>query len=127
MSDYFSAFEIVGEVADVLLLAKPERRLLVDISLDPAGHQSTGARTHPTRTSFTIVDEAIIDRFLSGVSIGDVAKATGTFSQSGYVPHRTTFIDTTFLLTDFTVLRKSLRQIKPENAEQIMRRVHPLH
>ncbi len=107
MSKYFSGFQIVGEIADMLLLREPDRRLLVDISLDAPGHEKTSFKRHPTRTTFTIFDLHLIDRFMSTAATGDVVEATGSFSQSDYIPHRTSYIDTTFTLKDFKILEKT--------------------
>ncbi|MEZ5755884.1 MAG: hypothetical protein R3D90_14375 [Paracoccaceae bacterium] len=100
MPRYFQTFKVFGEVADLMLLERPERRLMVDISLEPALH-APGRNPYPHRTTFCITDSHLMQRFLSEISIGDAIDAEGTFSQSDYVPHRTTCIDTTFLLLDY--------------------------
>ncbi len=100
MRRYFQSFKVFGEVADLLLLERPERRLLVDISLEPALHVP-GRNPYPHRTTFCLTDLALMERFLSEIAIGDAVDAEGTFVQSDYVPHRTTCIDTTFLMLDY--------------------------
>jgi hypothetical protein len=101
MHGYYLHFQFVGEVAEMLLLDGPTPRLLVDISVQPAieGEQRQGG--YPNRATFTITDPIIIERFLREMSTGDIAQASGSFSQSDYIPHRTTYIDTTFIMSDF--------------------------
>lgn len=100
MPRYFQSFRVFGEVADLLLLERPERRLLVDISLEPA-QTAPGRNPYPHRTTFTLSDPVLMERFLGDVSLGDAIEAHGTFAQADYVPHRTTCIDTTFLMLDY--------------------------
>ncbi|WP_372838373.1 hypothetical protein [Phaeovulum sp.] len=102
MSAYFQQFRIVGEVAEMVLLQEPSRRLLVDISFEPL----LGRMNAPRRNlaTITITDDDMIGQFLREVSVGDVTAANGTFQQTDYVPHKTTCIDTTFLVTDFQKL-----------------------
>lgn len=100
MPRYFQTFRLFGEVADLLLLERPERRLLVDISLETA-QTTPGRNPYPQRTTFTLSDPALMERFLGEISLGDAIEAHGTFSQTNYVPHRTTCIDTTFLMLDY--------------------------
>ena len=104
MARYFQTFRLFAEVAELLLLERPERRLLVDLSLEPALEPSLdqpGRNPYPRRTTYTLTDPCLIERFLEDVSTGDAIEAEGTFVQSDYIPHRTTCIDTTFLLLDF--------------------------
>lgn len=112
MSAYFMNFHVFGEVADYLLLKEPQRRLLVDLSIDTGGQGDEGPRRHPNRTTFTIYDEDMIERFLDSVAIGDLTEATGTFSQSNYVPHKTSYIDTTFVMSGFRKLNRELYALK---------------
>ncbi len=112
MSAYFMNFHVFGEVADFLLVNEPQRRLLVDLSIDTAGQGDKAPRRHPNRTTFTILDAALIERFLNSVAIGDLTEATGTFSQSNYVPHKTSYIDTTFVMSSFRKLNKELYALK---------------
>ena len=107
MNGYFLQFQIVGEVADMLLLDGDDRRLLVDVSIEPPIEGEAHLRRYPNRATLTIRDEDVIHRFLSDVSIGDATEASGSFSQSDYIPHRTTCIDTTFLVTRFRKLDAS--------------------
>lgn len=100
MPRYSQTFRLFGEVADLLLLERPERRLLVDISLETA-QTTPGRNPYPQRTTFTLSDPALMERFLGEISLGDAIEAHGTFSQTNYVPHRTTCIDTTFLMLDY--------------------------
>ncbi len=102
MNAYYQQFRIVGEVAEMVLLHEPSRRLLVDISFEPLL-----GRMHAPRgnlATLTITDDDMIGQFLRDVSVGDVTAANGTFRQTDYVPHKTTYIDTTFLVTDFQKL-----------------------
>lgn len=101
MIGYYLHFRIRAEVAELLLLDHPARRLLVDVSLDPV---ETVGPTRPraeSRATLTISDADLIRRFCSELAPGDVIEASGTFVQTDYVPHRTTCIDTTFLVQDF--------------------------
>jgi hypothetical protein len=118
MRRYFQSFKVFGEVADLMLLERPERRLLIDVSLEPANH-APGRNPYPQRTTFCITDPALMERFLSEISIGDAIDAQGTFVQSDYVPHRTTCIDTTFLMLDFRRLSDP-EQLIPAPAEFAM-------
>jgi hypothetical protein len=115
MPRYFQSFKVYGEVADLLLLERPERRLMIDISLEPALHEP-GRNPYPHRTTFCLTDPGLMERFLSEFSIGDAIDAEGTFAQTDYIPHRTTCIDTTFLLLDFRRLADS-EQLIPAPAE----------
>ena len=58
----------------------------------------------------------VYEYFLSEFAIGDAIDAEGTFAQTDYVPHRTTCIDTTFLLLDFRRLADP-EQLIPAPAE----------
>lgn len=107
MNEYFMKFQVFGEVADFLLLKKPHRRLLIDISTDPARQVENGQRMHPSRTTFTILEPEQIESFLATMAKGDLIEATGSFSQSNYVPQKTSYVDTTFLLTSFHKLGKN--------------------
>ncbi|NBE06116.1 hypothetical protein [Paragemmobacter ruber] len=115
MRRYFQCFKVFGEVADLMLLERPERRLLIDVSLEPANH-GPGRNPYPLRTTFCITDSALMERFLSEIAIGDAIDAQGTFVQSDYIPHRTTCIDTTFLMLDFRRLADP-EQLIPAPAE----------
>jgi hypothetical protein len=105
MGSYFSTFHAIGEVADMLLLREPKLKLLVDISLDPPGHEETAFRKYPNRTSYSISARNLIDRFLAEVAIGKVVELHGRFSQSAYIPHKTAYIDTVFTIDSFTVVK----------------------
>ena len=115
MVRYFQTFKLYAEVAEMLLLERPERRLLVDLSLEPAIDQP-GRNPYPHRTTYTLTDAFLIERFVTEVSTGDAIEAEGTFVQSDYVPHRTTCIDTTFLMLDFRRLSHP-EQLIPAPAE----------
>ena len=119
MNSYFLQFQIVGEVAEMLLLDGDDRRLLVDVSVEPPIEGEAHLRRYPNRATLTIRDEEVIHRFLSDVSVGDVTEASGSFSQSDYIPHRTTCIDTTFLVTRFRKLATS------ENMVMMVPRIRP--
>lgn len=101
MPHYYQSFKFFGEVADLLLLERPERRLLVDISLEPA-NPAPGRNPYPHRTTYTLTDPALMERFLTEIAVGDAISAEGSFVQGDYMPHRTTCIDTTFQMLDFT-------------------------
>lgn len=115
MTRYFQTFKLFAEVAEMLLLERPERRLLVDLSLEPALDQP-GRNPYPHRTTYTLTDAFLIERFVNEVAVGDAVEAEGTFVQSDYIPHRTTCIDTTFLLLDFRRLAHP-EQLIPAPAE----------
>ncbi|MCP4207605.1 MAG: hypothetical protein GY767_11235 [Shimia sp.] len=101
MQPYFLNFHVKGEIAHTLLLSEPEPRLLVDISASTATEAEAPGFRYPKRVCFTVTDKALIARFRETVTPGDVIEATGTFDQSGYVPHKNGHIDTTFKLLDF--------------------------
>jgi hypothetical protein len=105
MRSYFSTFHAIGEVADMLLLREPKLKLLVDISLDPPGHEETAFRKYPNRTSYSISDRRLIDRFLSEAAIGKVVEMHGRYTQSAYIPHKTSYIDTVFTIDSFTIIK----------------------
>lgn len=108
MQTYFLNFHIKGEIAHTLLLSEPEPKLMVDISAQTATESDAPGFRYPRRVSFTVRDKALIERFRTTVSPGDVIEATGTFDQSGYVPHHKGHIDTTFELLDFEISRPEL-------------------
>ncbi|MBO9472690.1 hypothetical protein J7413_03985 [Shimia sp. R10_1] len=101
MHAYFLKFHVKGEIAHTLLLSEPEPKLLVDISAEAARDSDAPGFRYPKRVSFTVRDQDLIERFRNSVAPGDVIEATGTFDQSGYVPHHKGHIDTTFELLDF--------------------------
>lgn len=118
MNAYYLQFRIVGEVAEMILLNEPNRRLLVDISSEPSlGRMQMRCSNLAT---LTITDDEMIGRFLREVSVGDVTAANGTFHQTDYVPHKTTYIDTTFLVADFQKLEKVefVHGYEPRNTER---------
>ncbi len=127
MIEYYSQFQIVGEIAEMLYMKPPVHKLLVDISLDPPGHEETAFKKHPTRISFTIANQDLMDRFLAEASIGDVTEATGTFQQSGYIPHKTTYIDTTFLMKDFRILERQPSPVKGRKLTTSTENGYPLN
>lgn len=100
MSRYFQRFKLFAEVAEFLLLDRDEPVLLVDLSVEPA-LDAPGCNPYPHRTTYSVTDPQLIARFLDEISVGDAIEAEGNFSQSDYIPHRTTCIDTTFLMADF--------------------------
>lgn len=101
MLGYYLHFRIRAEVAEVLVLDHPERRLLVDVSIDPVDPLHRTQPRAASRATLTITDADILHRFIAETSPGDLIEASGTFVQTDYVPHRTTCIDTTFLVQDF--------------------------
>lgn len=101
MQPYFLNFHVKGEIAHTLLLSDPEPKLLVDISATAATEAEAPGFRYPKRVCFTVTDQDLIARFRDTVAPGDVIEATGTFDQSGYVPHNRSHIDTTFKLLDF--------------------------
>jgi hypothetical protein len=123
MSRYFQRFKLFAEVADLLLLERPEPRLLVDLSLEPALDRP-GCNPYPHRTTYSLTDPELILRFLDECTVGDSIEAEGSFTQSDYIPHRTTCIDTTFLLVDFRrlALPEQLIPAPPEFARDALRR-----
>jgi hypothetical protein len=113
MNNYFFAFETVGEIADLLLMTKPTKHLLLDISNDPPGHEKTSLRKYPSRTTFRVMDTDLITEILNTAVKGDTVSVKGAFSQSGYVPYRTTSIDTVFEIQEFKLMHKSTMPIAP--------------
>lgn len=104
MTNNYAKFCILGEVTEMLLPEKEVSRLLIDISAGPDEiHEAKG---FVYRTSFSVTDPELIEAILGQVSPGDVIEATGAFWQTGYVPHRTTYIDTTFRLSGYRLIRK---------------------
>ena len=116
MSRYFQSFKVFADPV-----------LLVDLSMEPALDRP-GCNPYPHRTTFSITDRSLIARFLQEMAVGDAIEAEGSFSQSDYVPHRTTCIDTTFLLSDFRrlPLPEQLIPAPPEFARDVLR-PHRLH
>ena len=41
----------------------------------------------------------------------DVIEASGTFSQTGYIPHKTSHIDTVFQMLDFSLCEKHIPEL----------------
>jgi hypothetical protein len=101
MIGYYLHFRIRAEVAEMLMLDHPTRRLLVDVSIDPVDVAVPSRPRPSSRATLTITDADLIQRFSSELMPGDVIEASGTFVQTDYVPHRTTCIDTTFLVQDY--------------------------
>lgn len=122
MSRYFQSFKLYAEVAEFLLLDRDEPVLLVDLSLEPALDRP-GCNPYPHRTTYSVTDIGLIARFLEEISVGDAIEAQGSFSQSDYIAHRTTCIDTTFLLADFRKLPlpEQLMPAPPEFARDALR------
>lgn len=108
---YFLTFRALGEVAEMLLLNGEEPRLLVDLSTEPV-FDDKGMRRHTPRASFTITDPELIRRFTAEMAIGDVVEAEGSFAQGDYMPHRTTYIDTTFTMLGFRRVTRPVRSTK---------------
>jgi len=54
----------------------------------------------------------MIAAFLEQMSVGDTLKATGTFSQTNYVPHKTSYIDTTFRMLKFQKVHQNIGLLK---------------
>ena len=118
---------MVGEIADMLNLKHPEKKLLVDVSSDLPGHEIETVKKYPTRTTLTFIDDEMIEHVLSKASVGDVVKAKGTFTQTNYIPYRTTSIDTTFLVEKFTILEKTTKPKQRFNqvySDALLRSVH---
>lgn len=106
MQPYFMTFHVKGEIAGSLLLREPEPKLLVDLSPDPAKTAPSPGFCYPNRVSFTLLNQALIEKFRQNTRPGDVIEASGTFSQSGYIPHKTSHIDTTFQMLSFSLCKK---------------------
>lgn len=102
MTPYFMTFHVKGELAGTLFLREPEPRLLIDLSPAPTTGAKAPGHAYPERVCFTLRSSELITRFRDEMRPGDVVEATGTFSQSGYIPHKTSHIDTTFMMLDFT-------------------------
>ena len=108
MPNYFMQFQVLGEVAGFLLLKEPEKRLLIDISTEIREPGVSARRTYTSRTCFSIFQEDMITAFLKHMSVGDTIKATGTFAQTNYVPHKTSYIDTTFQMLNFRKIQQNV-------------------
>lgn len=104
MQQFFMKFHVKGEIASTLFLREPTRRLLVDLSSAPATSALAPGYRYPNQVSFMLRSDALIERFRAQMTPGQMIEATGTFEQSGYIPHRTSHIDTTFLMLDFKPL-----------------------
>ncbi len=122
MSRYFQSFKLYAEVAEFLLLDRDEPVLLVDLSLEPALDRP-GCNPYPHRITHSVTEIARSPRFLQELSVGAAIEAQGSFSQSDYIAHRTTCIDTTFLLADFRKLPlpEQLMPAPPEFARDALR------
>lgn len=118
MNAFHPHFRVVGEVAEMVLLDGPSKRLLVDVSSDPLGEHMSARRTN--LVTLTLTDEELIGRFLRDVSVGDVTAASGTFHQSNYIPYKTTYIDTVFLIAEFEKLDRNelVEEYKPRSADR---------
>ena len=104
MNTYHASFCILGEVTEMLLLQKPDQRMLIDISARPDLDQD--AQGFVYRTSFSATTPELISILQDQVSPGDVIEAKGSFWQSGFVPHRQGYVDTTFCLSGFRLIEK---------------------
>ena len=111
MRPYFMTFHVRGEIAGTLLLQEPERRLLIDLSPNPSTGAAAPGYAYPERVAFTLRNDDMIARFRDELSPGDVIEATGTFSQAGYIPHKTSHIDTTFLMLEFSRCGRALPEL----------------
>ena len=112
MPNYFMQFQVFGEVAGFLLLKEPEKRLLIDISTEIREPGVSARRAYTSRTCFSIFQEDMITAFLKHLSVGDTIKATGTFGQTNYVPHKTSYIDTTFQMLNFRKIQQSVELLQ---------------
>lgn len=104
MPRYHARFSILGEVTEMLFTDTPSPRLMIDISARPAPDSETPGFSY--RTSFTALEKSLIDSLQDEVVPGDVIEATGSFWQTGYLPHPKGRIDTTFCLTGFRMVEK---------------------
>jgi len=120
MEQYDATFRIVGEIADMLLLRTPEEKLLVDLSVDPPGHEAHTHRKYPSRLACTVKDADLIRDILGNLRIGAVVEVSGSLRQSDYIPHKTSHIDTTLLLT-------SCRRLKRAPAGRVPKAASPSH
>lgn len=127
MTHYFMQFHVLGEVAEMLLLKEPEHRLLVDVSTETKEAAASVLRTYSTRTSFVIVCPHLIKVFTTEISVGDTIQATGAFSQTNYVPHKTSYIDTTFLMQEFSKVCAQTEPLQHEGQMFEPVRGTPLH
>ena len=109
MTKYHANFCILGEVTDMLIPESNTSQLLIDISARPGGDQGAPGFVH--RTSFSVTDHDLITEIQGRISLGDVIEATGSFWQTGYVPHRTTYIDTTFCLSGYRLIQKRVAPV----------------
>lgn len=108
MSNYFMQFQVLGEVAGFLLLEKPKKRLPANILTQARDLNRNGQCPYPCSTCFSIFDDNLIAAVLETLSVGDTIEATGTFLQTNYVSHETSYIDSTFHLLDFGKFHKNV-------------------
>jgi hypothetical protein len=108
MNNFHASFSILGEVTEMLIVQKPVYRLLVDISAHPDTDADRDISDFLHRTTFSVLNPLVIADLQDQVSTGDVIEAEGTFWQSGYVPHKEGYVDTTFYLSAFRVIEKQL-------------------
>lgn len=127
MPEYFCEFQIVGEVADMLLMKGPTERLLVDISTDAPGHEDAAFRKYPNRTTLTFEGAEMIADFLASCQIGDVVETSGGITQSEYVPYKTTYIDTVLKVSNFRKLQKSRMNVASINSAKVLKSSSVFH
>lgn len=126
MTNYHANFSILGEITDMLIPESDASRLLIDISARPGGGDQV-APGFVYRTSFMVTDPDLIEEIRDRVSLGDVIEATGSFWQTGYVPHRTTYIDTTFCLSGYRLIQKRVapaHRYGPPHSQLTSRAIH---
>ena len=112
---YFMNFQVLGEVVETLIVSHPDRRLLVDIMVDNPNGDSINSSLDATRTCFSVMEEDLINAFEKTVSVGDIVRAEGTFFQSNYVPHKTSYIDTTFKMQSFWKVELGLPNLQHDD------------
>lgn len=101
MGAFFAEFRIIGEVVDYRYVQSPCPKLLIDISIEEPGRPDSGLTLAPARIATEIGNDFLAGRFLRDVAIGDAIEITGTFSQTGYMPHDLTYVDTIFAITAY--------------------------
>lgn len=101
MGMFFAEFRIVGEVADFKYVQTPCPKLLIDISIEEPNNHDSLLKRYPTRIATEIGNDFLAGRFLRDISVGDAIELTGTFAQTGYMPHDLTYVDTVFAVTAY--------------------------
>ncbi|WP_146193139.1 hypothetical protein [Maritimibacter sp. 55A14] len=110
MFSYHASFSIRGEVVAILRRHEPDEHLLVDITA-PGPVEEMALRGFVPRTSFSIRDAVQMEHFENQVSPGDIIEAEGAFWQTNYFLHGNSLVDTSFVISSFSVLERHPRSV----------------